>query len=379
LNTGRLTLPASAVGATKAMIEVTRRWSNERVQWGQPIGKHEAIAHKLADMAASAFAMESITETAADMADRPDYDIRLEAAAAKEWNTVRAWNVIDDALEIRGGRGFETERSLAARGEVPIGIERMMRDARINRIFEGSSEIMHLFMAREAVDRHLQIAGPLIDPKASMGAKLVAAMRGLAFYLFWYPRLWVGWSWWPRFRSFGRLAPHVRFVDRATRKLARSIFHGMVVYRGGLERRQGFLFRMVDIAMALFAMICTVTRARRMKRRRPARATEAESLADVFCRVERRKVRGLFTSMWSNDDRVRYATGLAVLEGRYAWLESGIVALGVNAEALTPRAPIDSKPAEEELYHDRAAWEGMGAASGARMAETASPRAPRAH
>ena len=239
LNAGRLTLPAATTGGVKACLEICRKWANARVQWGRPIGEHEAIAHKLADMATSAYAMESVSELAAGMADRPDYDIRLEAAAAKEWNTVRAWSVIDDALEIRGGRGYETERSLAARGEVPIGIERMMRDARINRIFEGSSEIMHLFMAREAVDKHLAVAGPLADPKTTLREKVFAVLRALRFYTIWYPRLWLRWSGWPRFRAFGGLAPHLRFIDRATRKLARSVFHGMIVHRAALERRAG--------------------------------------------------------------------------------------------------------------------------------------------
>lgn len=359
LNAGRLTLPAATTGGVKACLEICRKWSNARVQWGQAIGKHEAIAHKLADMAASAFAMEAITDVAADMADRPEYDIRLEAAAAKEWNTVRAWNVIDDALEIRGGRGFETERSLADRGEVPIGIERMMRDARINRIFEGSSEIMHLFMAREAVDRHLQVAGTLVDPKAPLRAKLGAALRAFAFYAVWYPRLWLGWSGWPRFGEFGPLAPHVRFAHQAARRLARAIFHGMLAYRAGLERRQGFLFRVVDVAMALFAMMCAVTRARRMAAHGDAGAARAEILAALFCRIEERKVEGLFESLWNNDDRQRYALGRAVLSGSYAWLESGIVGLGVDAEALVPMTPVGREAIDEELDEERAAWEGM--------------------
>lgn len=338
LNTGRLTLPAATTGAVKACLEICRKWSNARVQWGQPIGKHEAIAHKLADMAASTFAMEAIAELAADMADRSGYDIRLEAAAAKEWNTVRAWQIVDDALAIRGGRGFETERSLAARGEVPIGIERMMRDSRVNRIFEGSSEIMHLFMAREAVDKHLEIAGALIDPKKGVGEKLSAAVRAFAYYAVWYPTRWLGWPWWPRFRAFGSLARHVRFIERASRKLARSIFYGMLRFRGGLERRQAFLFRVVDIAMELFAMTAVTGRARRMCEEGHPAGREASILADLFCRRSRRTVTAAFHALWRNDDALEYQLGRRVLEGTEAWLESGIVGLGRTAADLKPRA-----------------------------------------
>ncbi|HKV71355.1 MAG TPA: acyl-CoA dehydrogenase family protein [Gemmatimonadales bacterium] len=325
LNTGRLTLPISAVAVGKRCLEISRQWSNERVQWGLPIGKHDAIAQKIGTMAANTFAMESVAELCGAMADRGGYDIRLEAAIAKLYNSEAGWHIIDDTVQIRGGRGYETADSLKARGETAWPVERIMRDFRINLIFEGSSEIMHLFIAREAVDKHLQTAGDVVMPGKSIGQRLAGLWRSALFYGWWYPTRWIGWSFWPKYGEYGTLAKHVRFVDRASRRLARGVFHSMLRFGPKLEQRQSVLFRLVDVGAELFAMAASCARVQMLKKKDPAAGARAERMADLFCRQARHRVAVKFSEMWSSADVPTYRTAQEVLRGEHVWLEKGLV------------------------------------------------------
>ena len=323
LNTGRLTIPATCAAAGKLCLKASREFAAVRQQWGAPVGKHDAVAQKIAEIAGLTFAMDAIAELSAGLADAGKSDIRLEAAIAKMFNSEAAWRVVDETMQIRGGRGYETAASLEARGEEPIGIEQAMRDLRINLIFEGSSEIMRLFIAREAVDPHLSRAGAMVDPDAATGAKL-KGLASLSMHLAgWLPRLVAGKGQLPAYGEFGPLATHLRFVERASRKLGRTLFYAMARFGPKLEKRQAVLFRLVDVGAELFAMAAAICYARMLTQRDPA-ARDAFTLADTFCRASRRRVKASFRDVFDNDDRFDYRVAQDAMAGTFAWLERGV-------------------------------------------------------
>ncbi|GIJ47108.1 acyl-CoA dehydrogenase [Virgisporangium aliadipatigenens] len=322
LNTGRLSLPASCVGAGKWCLHVARQWAAERTQWGRPVGRHEAVAKKIAFIAASTYGMEAMLEVSCLLADDARNDIRIEAALVKLYASEIAWQVADELIQIRGGRGYETAESLAARGERPIPAEQVLRDLRINRIFEGSTEIMHLMIAREAVDAHLSVAGDIIDPEADLGKKAKAVGKASGFYAKWLPTLAVGRGQLPGgYGEYGPLAGHLRWAERAARRMARETFYGMSRWQGAMEHRQAFLGRIVDIGAELYAISAACVRARSEKASRP----EGVELADLFCRQARLRAEALFDALWENTDAIDVKAAKRVLAGRYAFLEEGIV------------------------------------------------------
>ncbi len=323
LNTGRLSIPALCTAASKWCVKIAREWSGARVQWGRPVGAHAAIAHKISFVTATSFAQEAVLDLSAHLADAGRHDIRIEAALAKLWSSEMSWLIADELVQIRGGRGYETAESLRARGERAVPAEQILRDMRINRIFEGSTEIMHLLIAREAVDAHLQAAGDVIDPEVDLSGKARAAAKAGGFYARWLPQLVAGKGQVPTsYAEFGSLARHLRYVERASRRLARQTFYGMARWQGGLERRQGFLARVVDIGAELFAMSASCVRAQMLSADGDATAVQ---LADVFCRQARLRVDRLFDALWRNTDSVDEALAKAVLEGRHTWFEADVL------------------------------------------------------
>ncbi|WP_329789303.1 acyl-CoA dehydrogenase family protein [Lentzea sp. DG1S-22] len=337
LNTGRLSLPALCAGSAKWCLKIAREWSGERVQWGLPVGRHEAIAGKIAYIAATAYALEAVLDLSSELADAGSHDIRIEAALAKLYASEKAWLVADELVQVRGGRGYETAESQAARGERGVAAEQVLRDLRINRIFEGSTEIMHLLIAREAVDAHLSVAGDIIDPDADRQAKLRAAAKAGGFYAKWFPTLVVGKGQTPvGYTEFGSLAKHLRFVERSARKLARQTFYAMSRWQGKMERKQRFLSRIVDIGAELFAISAACVRAAQ------DRNPNSQALADAFAKQARIRVDELFEKLWKNTDDSDQVLAEQVLGGAYTWLEDGIVDVSTPGRWIADSAHRES-------------------------------------
>ena len=324
LNTGRLTLPAACVGVSKRLLEISRRWAGERIQWGVPIGKHAAIAGKIAEMAGNVFAMEAMTFLSSALLDRKAGDIRIETAMCKMWATEGTWRIADDAMQVRGGRGYETAQSLAGRGEPPIAVERFLRDCRVNTIFEGSSEIMRLFIAREALDPHLKVGGAIFNTQLPMSERAKAVFTSGKFYAGWYPRQWFS-SGAGKIDNLHRdLQKHVDYAARTSKKLARGLFHAMARFGPKLDREQLLLSRFVGIATELFAISATCSFAQ-YKIDHGESPDDVLSVANYFCRSAKMRIDNYFAGTRRNVDKRGYQVTQELLAGKHSTLREGIV------------------------------------------------------
>lgn len=324
LNTGRLSIPALCSASATYCLTMAREFGASRQQWGQAVGKHDAVAQKLAFIAGSAFGLEALVDVSSRLADDARNDVRIEAAIAKLYAGELGWQVADAMVQVRGGRGYETAESLRRRGERPFPAEQLLRDARINRIFEGSSEVMKLLIARDAVDQHLTVAGDILEAKGPVDY-VKAGAKASTFYARWYPQLMLGEGNDPRaYHEFGKLAGQLRYVERTARRMAREMFYLMARYQGGMEQKGHLLGRFVDIGSELYAIACACVYAHTIGEEHPDRRESAVELAELFCHQARRRAEALFDELWHNDDDAQMKATLKLLQGDYLWFEENV-------------------------------------------------------
>ena len=325
LNSGRLSIPASSIGVAKRSLQIAREWGKERIQWGVPVGQHAAVAEKIRRIAAHAFAMEAMLITTSRLVDRDKKaDIRLEASMCKMWGTEKAWMCLDELMQVRGGRGYENVESLKARGEKPYPVERMMRDNRVSMIFEGSSEIMRLFIMREALDPHLKVAGIALNSERPWGERIKSAFAAAGFYAWWYPRQWLPFGGGAPAGMHPRLADHMDGVGGLSRRLARTLFHQMVKFGPKLEKRQVLLGRLADIGTDLFAIAASCIFAQKqINDGQPA--DRVLVLVDDFRAQAMLRIDQNFRGIGNNADQHGYDLAQQVINGDHQWVEQGIV------------------------------------------------------
>ena len=284
------------------------------------------------------------------LADDKKSDIRIEAAIAKLYASEMGWQVVDELMQIRGGRGYETAESLKARGEKPVPVEQALRDMRINRIFEGSTEIMHLLIAREAVDKHLEVAGEILEGDGDLGEGQGRRRRGEVLR---QVAAAAGGRRGPEARRLRRvrLARDAPALRRAQLAQARPHdFYAMGRWQAKLEKKQAFLGRIVDIGAELFAIsVRRDLRGDASSSEHPERGRDAYALADLFCKQARPRAETSSTTLWSNDDDDNYASAQDVLEGRYTWIEEGVVDPSGDGPMIAgqPEAPAEVPVAAE--------------------------------
>lgn len=314
LNDGRLGIPAVAAFVSKDVLDFSASWAKSRVQWGKAVGNHEAGAQKLADIAGQTYAMETLALYGAALSDRHNVDIRMEAATAKMWNSERSWEVADTAFQLRGGRGFETEKSVKDRGEVGFPMERILRDTRINRIVEGTTDVMHLFIAREALDGHLRNAGGLFKKGATFWDKVKTIGKCALIYPRWYIGNLVG----PIFEKFSKfddgVSRHLSWAEQQTRNLALTLFHQMLLRGPKLEMRQLILARLVDIGAELAVMALVASRLQTEKDRKDPNFSYNMTIMEHFFKSRSAVVERLFFEVWNNADLEATAAANAVME-----------------------------------------------------------------
>jgi hypothetical protein len=321
LNTGRLGMPASSTGGAKLMVKEMETWINERIQWGVPIGKHQAIAKYCSKIASTTMAMEAMVWLTSSWADRGNADIRLEAAAAKYFCTEQSNAMVDDFVQVRGGRGFETAESLHARGDRPVAAERWLRDSRIGRIFEGSTQVMYLIMGREAMDTHFKLVMPILQPKPNQKeSKLSLLMTAGKFYAKWFPGLYIPNSidYKVQYLSPANQA-FLPYIEKATRKLARKLFFTMGKYKEQLEYEQVILANFVDIGVDLFAMASLLAFTESKLAENPNDQTPNE-LAELFCKEAKQRIKQNFRGVNDQHNSDYDSVTSTLMKGGFDWL-----------------------------------------------------------
>jgi alkylation response protein AidB-like acyl-CoA dehydrogenase len=324
LNVGRaVSIPAICLGMAKQAWQPTLDRANCRVTFQRPLAERQTQRMRIGRMAARLFAMEALASAVWRMADQHRYDVRIEAAIAKIFCSETTIQFLKDAQTIFGGAGYETAESKRFRGEPAFGIEQLVRDVEMYRIGEGATDILRPFIAREALNLHLEHAMKLFDEKMSTTRRLQELARLFAFYVPWYLQQWR-----PRRLPSGSLFHHpkvrsrLRYVERASRRLARAVFYALLWQRQAFQDDQGRQNRIEAVGEDLLVIAVTSLHAEARLR---ATGQAVWDLADEVLEEAGERVKRHIRGLIFNDDKRSTAVGTNALTGSYPSLSTGII------------------------------------------------------
>jgi len=297
LNSGRSGLGGGCVGSMKHLVALASKQALERKQFGKPISEYGLIKQKLGHMVVECFATESVVSMVGGLVDRGYKDYAVEAAISKVFASECLWRTADEALQIAGGNGFMRE----------FPYERIMRDCRVNRIFEGTNEILRLFIALTAmndVGKQLKelassLSGIFNDPikgfgvLSEFGAKKLSQMTGVGGTKNTFTKMHTS------------LAEYSAVFEEGTKDLATACERILRKHGKDIIGKQFATKRLADIMIDLFALACTISRVNSMIVEKGAQNCKKElEILAVFSGQVRRRTKGNFNKIDNNDDEL---------------------------------------------------------------------------
>ncbi|HSA63874.1 MAG TPA: acyl-CoA dehydrogenase family protein [Nitrospira sp.] len=346
LNVGRaVSIPAICLGMAKQAWQPTLDQANRRVTFQKPLAEWQTQRMRVGRMAARLFAMEALASVVWRLADQHRYDVRIEAAIAKIFSSETTIQFLKDAQTIFGGMGYETADSKRVRGEPAFGIEQLVRDAEMYRIGEGATDILRPFVAREALNMHLERAKDYLDERMSPTRRMSELARLIRFYVLWYARLWMP----RRLPSQGllqhpKVRSHLRFVERASRRLARSVLYTMLWHRQALRDEQGRQSRIEMVGEDLLLIAVTSLYAQQQQR---AAGTGVWDLAEEVFREASLRVKHQIRELLLNHDTPPTILGTKALSGIYPSLSKGIIERNLEDYRMQVHAPAHDPDKQE--------------------------------
>ena len=315
LNAGRLTLAAGCTGGTKRTLNEMTAYGEQRIQFGHPLDDFEITQRKLSRMASEIYASDSMLGVLASLVDRGDNDFSLEAACAKVFASEMVWRAADDMVQLAGGRGYVK----------PYPYERILRDSRINRIFEGANEVLRLFIALNGVQAPAQAL-------KEVGSALRRPLRNLGLlggYATSRVRLRLGQTSTLDIQLHDRLKRHKEYFEKHVTELGAGTDRAIMRHREKIVDRQLVLERLANMAIDLFATACVIARTQSLIDERGVQNCEREiALCDLFC-VEAgrrfRRNRNMLDSKEEDVDETRRSVAASVREGRGYFVTDAIL------------------------------------------------------